>query len=192
MPWRAWLTLLLALPLAACLETDLTLRADGSITGTISWLAAADMPEAAARALLAHEGITIKRVELKDTEVPAATQGGAAKKARRVTAEIEATSLVALTGAPLLTALNTSATLGKPDAGKRTLTVRASKSDRLGPPRTTDNVIRLHFPGPVTETSAKASGSEVTWTVPAREFQEKPSVDLSVVYATEGAPPPAP
>jgi hypothetical protein len=189
---RSWLTLLLALPLAACLETDLTLRADGSVTGTISWLGAADLPEAAARALLAHQGITIKRVDLKDAEIPPAKEGGAPKKARRVTAEIEATDLAALTGAPLLAGLNTSATLGKPDAGKRTLTVRASSSSHVGPPLTTDSVIRLHFPGPVAETSAKASGSEVTWTVPARDFQEKPSVDLSVVYATDGAPPPAP
>jgi hypothetical protein len=51
-------------------------------------------------------------------------------------------------------------------------------------------VVRLHFPGPVAETSAKATGNDVTWTVPASEFREKPAVERSVVYAFDGAAPP--
>jgi hypothetical protein len=180
--------LLVVLPLSACLETDLTIRPDGSTAGTISWLAAADLPEAAARTLLTYEGVTIKKLELKDTETPPAKAGGKPAKARRVTAEIEAKSVEALAGVPLLKALTVSATLGKPDAGSRTLTVHAANTgDRLTIP-STDNVIRLHFPGPVAKTSATATGNDVTWTVPASAFTAKPGVDLSVVYAEAAAP----
>jgi hypothetical protein len=187
---RTWLTVLAVLPLVGCLETDLTIRTDGSVAGTITWLAAADLPEAAAKTLLTNEGVTIKKLELKDTEVPAAKGGGTPTKRRRVTAEVEAKSLEVLAAVPLLKALAVSAALGAPDAGKRALTVRAAApGERLGTVPQTDNVIRLHFPGPVAETSAKATGNDVTWTVTAREFKEKPSVALSVVYAAEAAAP---
>jgi len=188
MHWRTWISPLVVLPLIACLETDLTIRADGSTTGTISWTAAADLPEKAARALLAHDGVTIKKLDLKDTETPAAKAGGTPSKARRVTAEIEAKSVETLAAIPLLKALTVSATLGKPDAGNRTLTVHAAKpGDRLTIP-STDNVIRLHFPGPVAKTSATATGNDVTWTIPASTFTEEPGVDLSVLYAEAAAP----
>jgi hypothetical protein len=192
MQWRTLLTVLLVLPLAACLEADLTLRSDGSVAGTISWTATAGLPEQAARTLLTNTDVTIKKVELKDTETPPAKAGGTPTKARRVTAEIEAKSVAALTGIPLMKGLAVTAALGNPDAGKRTLTVRvANPGDRLGRIAETDNTVRLHLPGAVAETSAKADGNDVTWSIPSSEYRAKPAVELSVVFAAEAAPSPA-
>jgi hypothetical protein len=184
---RIWLALLLVLPLVACLETDLTLRPDGSVAGTISWTPGAKTTEAAARKLLTADGITIKRVEL--TDIPADKAVGKPPRLQRVTADVEATSVKALSAAPLLKTLSVSAELGKPEGGKQKLTVRAAHNQSVGPVPDDDNVVRLHLPGAVAETSAKASGSDVTWTIPGGEFKSKKSVELSVVYAA-GAPPP--
>jgi len=188
MHWRTWLSLLMALPLAACLETNLTLRPDGSVAGTISWTPSGKLPEAGVRAVLTAEGVTIKRVEVVD--LPADKTGGKPARPQRVTADVEATSVKALIAVPLFRTLSTSADLGKPEGGKRKLTVRAANSEGVGPIPDTDDVIRLHLPGPVAETSAKASGNDVTWTIPGSEFKSKKFVELSVVYAAESTAPP--
>jgi hypothetical protein len=183
---RMWLALLMVLPLAGCLETDLTLRADGSVAGTISWTPAEKMPEAGVRAVLAAQGVTVKRVEL--TDIPADKAVGTPPRLHRVTADVEATSVKALTATPLFKGLSVSAELGKVEGGKQKLTVQAAGKSVASVPDS-DNVVRLHLPGAVAETSAKASGSDVTWTIPAKEFKTKKSVELSVVYAAESPPP---
>jgi hypothetical protein len=184
MHWRSILTLVALVPLAACLETDLTLRPDGAVTGTIGWVSSTGVPEAAARSLLTADGVTIKKLELKDPT-------GTPPKSKRISAEIEAKSPAALAAMPLLKSLNVTATLADPADGKRKLTVRAAKSDRLGDLPDTDSVVRLHLPGTVAESSAKSSGNDVTWTVPASEFKSKGSVELTVVYAAPAAAAPA-
>lgn len=187
MSWRACLTALLALPVAACLDTDLTLRPDGAVAGTISWDSADPMAEAGARALFKAEGVTVKRVE---TPAPAAAD---AKQAplHRITVEVEATSVETLAMAPLFRGLFVTASLGKVEKGKRTLTVSVAKPKDPSKVPGSDNVIKLHFPGPVAETSGTATGNDVTWTVPAVDYKQKPSVDLKVVYAAEAAAPAA-
>ena len=178
---------MLVLPLAACLETNLTIRPDGAVAGTISWTPSAKTPEGGVRAVLTADGVTVKRVEL--TDIPPDKAVGVPPRLQRVTADVEATSVKALIAVPLFRTLAVSADLAKPEGGKQKLTVRAANSEGVGKIPDTDNVVRLHLPGPVAETSAKASGSDVTWTIPASEFRTKKTVELSVVYAVEAAPP---
>src|SRR5262245_20556630 len=94
MHWRAWPPLLLVLPLAACLETNLTIRSDGAVAGTISWTPSAKMPEGAVRTVLTADGVTVKRVEL--TDIPPDKAVGVPPRLQRITADVEATSLKAL------------------------------------------------------------------------------------------------
>ena len=167
------------LPLAACLETDLTLKPDGSVSGTVSWMPSKKLPEGGVKAVLDSPGVTVKRVELADLPEK---DGRPPVRPQRVTAHVEATSVKTLITAPLFRVLQVSADLGQPEGGKRKLTVRASSSEGVGPVPETDNVVRLHLPGPVAETSAKATGNDVTWTIPGKEFTTKKAVELSVVY----------
>ena len=189
MHWRRLLAILpLLLFLNACLETDLALKADGSLAGKISWTSTAKLPEQGARALLAADDVTIKSIELKDVDIPAAKAGGTPTKAQRITAEVEAKTIAALTSVALLKSLGVTASTAAAEASKHTLTVKAARNDRIGKTPDTESVIRLHMPGPVLQTSATSQGDEVTWKVPAADFQKKPSVELTVTY---GDAPPA-
>jgi hypothetical protein len=173
---------LLVLSLAACLEVDLKVAADGSAKGTMAW-DAGSATEAEAKKLVTAEGVTVKSVQFKDIERKPVS-GGAAKKVRRVTAELEATKLTALNAIPLFKPLGVTITLGEADKGARKLTIVAKdQTETTAATDNTDNVVKLAFPGKVTETSAKADGNAVTWTFTANEYFSKPSVDLSVVYA---------
>jgi hypothetical protein len=196
---RSWLTALLVLPLAACFETDLTIRPDGAVAGTITWDSADPMPEAGARALFKAEGITVKRVEApakaaadaKPADGATAKSDAKTSARHRITVEVEATSVETLATAPLFRGLFVTASLGKVENGKRTLAVSVAKPKDPSKVPATDNVITLRFPGPVAETSGVAKGNDVTWTVPAADYKQKPSVDLKVVYAAEPAAPAA-
>ena len=172
---------LLVLSLAACLEVDMTVGADGSVKGTMAWDAGpATEPEV--RKLLAAEGVTVKSVEFKEIERKP-TGGGAAKKVRRAIADLEATKNPDLNKIPRYKPLAVVIALADPDKGTRKLTVKATdKTETTAATENTDNVIKLKFPGKVAETSAKADGDTVTWAFPANDYFAKPSVDLSVVY----------
>jgi hypothetical protein len=188
MHWRRLLLLLPVLVLSACLETDLTLKADGSVAGKISWTSVSKLPEAGARALLAAENVTIKQLELKDVDIPPAKDGGTPAHGQRVTAEIEAKSVEALTRIALLQSLGVSVTKATPEPSKHSLTIKAAKNDRIGKMPDSDSTIRLHLPGPVDKTSATAKGDEVTWTVPAADFRSKPNVELTLTYGDAPGP----
>ncbi|HWP65266.1 MAG TPA: hypothetical protein VNO26_05060 [Candidatus Limnocylindria bacterium] len=189
MRWRALLVVLVVLPLAACLDMDLTLKPDGAVAGTISWTSTSKLPEQGARALLAHKDVTIKKLELKDVDVPSpGIFGTKTTPGQRVTAEVEAPNAAALVAIPLLKSLGASAVVATPEADKRTLTVRAARNEALGSIPDTESVVRLHLPGPVTQTTAEASGNDVTWKVPAADFKKKPSVEMSVSYTVPNPP----
>ena len=188
MHWRRLLAFLPVLFLSACLETDLTLKADGSVAGKISWTSASKRPEQGARALLAGDNVTIKAIELKDVDIPPAKAGGTPTKGQRVNADIEAKTVAALTNVALFKSLGVTVTTAAPEASKHTVMIKAAKNDRIGKIPDTESVIRVHFPGPVQETSATAKGDEVTWKVPAADFQKKPSVELTVTYGDAAAP----
>ena len=185
---RVLALLLPVLFVSACLETDLTLKADGSVTGKISWTSASKLPEPGARALLAADDVTIKSIELKDVDIPPAKAGGTPTKGQRVNAEIEAKTVAALTSVALFKSLGVTVTTTAPEASKHTVTVKAAKNDRIGKIPDTESLIRVHFPGPVEKTSATAKGDEVTWKVPAADFQKKPSVELTVTYGDAATP----
>jgi hypothetical protein len=171
----------LLLALTACVETDLTLRTDGTVTGTISWNTGAGTTAEQARGLFKAQGITVKRAEV--TRTAALSRG---------TVEIEAVTAEALAAAPLFKALGVKAVVADEAEGSRTLTVSASNKASLAPVKPpSDSVIRLHFPGSVAKTSAGSAGKDVTWTVPSADYFGKPSVDLSVTYATSAAAPAA-
>ena len=172
---RIWLVALAVLPLVACLDADLTLHADGSVAGTIAWDTTKPLPEAAARSLLTANGVTVKRIET--------SPAGAAKP--HVKAEVEAKSIDALASTGLLKALAVTAKLQDAKDGKRVLTVQAAKPKNPSESSEgTPNVIKLHLPGPVAETSAVSEGNDVTWTVKSSDLAGK-SVELKVTYASE-------
>jgi hypothetical protein len=176
--------LFLALPLVfGCLETDLTLQSDGAVKGTITWTMQPGAGAEAARNALKADGVTVTKVEVKE----AAASAGA-PKLPRATATVEAKTAAALTQTPLLKLLGATATLGEPTDGTRTLTVKVANTNKAKPYTTlSDNVIRLHFPGDVSKTSAKADGKSVTWTIPDRDYFDTPGAELSVVYANGGS-----
>jgi len=169
---------LLVLSLAACLEVEMTVGADGSATGTMAWDAGTST-EAEAKTLLAAEGVTVKSVQFK--EIERKTSGN---KVRRAIADIEVKKITALSAIPLFKPLAVTIALVDPEKGTRKLTVSAkNETDTTAATENTDNVIKLTFPGKVAETSAKADGNAVTWTFTANDYFSKPKVDLSVVYA---------
>jgi hypothetical protein len=183
MHWRRLLAILpVVVFLSACLETDLTLKPDGSVAGKISWMSASKLPEAGARALLTAENVTIKQLEVKDVDIPPAKPGGTPTKGQRVTADVEAKSAEALTKTPLMQSLGVSLATATPEPSKHSLTIKAAKNERVGKILDTESTIRLHLPGPVEKTSATSKGDEVTWKVPAADFRSKP-VELTVTYA---------
>jgi hypothetical protein len=182
---------MLLLPLTACVETDLTLRADGTVAGTISWNTNAGTTAEQARGLFKATGITVKRAEVNQPDA-ATKEPGAPVAPRRGTVEIEAVNAEALAAAPLFKALGVKAVAADEADGSRTLTVSASNKARIPPVKPpSDSVIRLHLPGSVAKTSASAAGRDVTWTIPSPDYFGKPSVDLSVTYASSDAAPAA-
>jgi len=176
----------LALSLSACVETEMTLAPDDSVSGTLSWDAGPVDTEEKARKLLTADGVTVKKIEFKDAE---RTVGGKTKKVRRATAEIAAKKVAQLAAIPLFEPLAVQIALGKPADGKRTLTVSATdKTTAKNATDPTDNVVRVTLPGAVSDTSAKAEGNTVTWKFSSEEYFAKDKVEMRATYAVPEKP----
>ena len=173
---RMLLWTLLTVLVAGCVTADVKVNGDGSGTIVLEYL----MPtftEEHTRKLLTAPGVTIKSLEIKTVE-------GSPLSSKKTVATLDVDNLTKLGAIPLFRMFGAQVRIADAEGGRKLmqLTVRRARK-ATEPPQETNNTIRVHFPGPVAESSAQIADSTVTWKFPSSEYYSKPELKLTALYA---------
>jgi len=181
--YRILLLTLLTVLAAGCLTADVRVKGDGSGTIALEYLIP-DISEVHARNLVTAPGVTIKSLEVKEVKT---AEGGAAPWHKTV-ATLEVSDLRKLGSVPLFRLFGTQVTIADAEGGRKRMQLLVRHAGKPAEPQQeTGNTIRLHFPGPVVESSAQIVDSTVTWKFPSSEYYSKPELKLTALYAVAPA-----
>jgi hypothetical protein len=154
--------------IAGCITVDGTLRADGSGTMSLSYVAPPGSTETSQRELLKATGITIKSLTLGDD--------------RKVSATLDVDNLAAISK----TALFRSVTVGTSAEGDdQVLTIKMTGQPKTLKDKTIPGPkIGVTLPGTVVEANENAtvSGSHVEWSFPLADWISRPTWELKARY----------
>lgn len=195
-PHRSPLAAVLAGLLLAtgCITADGTLERDGSVNLTLSYpTVATATDDAAARALVKADGVTIQALEI--VEAAAGERGP-----RRATAKLQAKGLDAIGQLPILVVTGTSIqrTVAADGGGSVAITVKNPHPRKKSHPEVGElskhtATILVHLPGTVAETTGSKTDGAVEWKVPAGDWLSGTAYELKASWAApaEGAAPDA-
>jgi len=173
--------------LSGCLTADGTVTADGGATLKLTYPTVAttdaDKP---ARDAVSAPGVSIESLTIVD----AATSE---KGPRRATATLATADVSKLSQVPLLAGLGAIITRKPAPDGGAALTVTfrplAAKKKQVDEYAAHTVTVRLHLPGPVTETSGTKTEDGVKWSFPASDWAGGKLQPLSVAYGPAKASP---
>jgi hypothetical protein len=182
--------------LAGCVTVDVTVKDDGSADLIVSYPALDKVTEEQVKPMLTAPGVTIKSVSVtpraaaKDaaTDTPAAgAQDGKATPAKAwvntVTATLSVTDVEKIETIPFMTLFGLDVVSTTGDDGQKTLKATLKNpSPGKGPPTPSDNVITIHVPGELGETTGIAEAGAAVWKFKTTEYFATAETAFSLTY----------
>jgi hypothetical protein len=173
--------------LAGCVTADITLKDDGSAKVVVNYPALDNVTVAQTKPMLTAPGVTIDsiaiapRTVLQDGKETPVAKG----LTKTVTATLTVTDLAKLSAIPLMKLFHLEVATSAGEDGQKTVTATLKNPTPIkGSPMDSENVITIHVPGQLGETTATAEAGAAVWKFTTPEYFRNAETKVSVSYGS--------